>query len=143
MKKITVIFLTLLSFCAAQAFEIPQDADKYLQKSQVGMPYWQALEQKKPFLLVFANSNNIFAAVKFIPIAEMVYNEFKNDYNFCILNTRDEENKEFAKLFGEEKEPTLYIIDTQAKTYTYVDSKYYNKKKLRKILEAYKNGTPE
>ena len=73
----------------------------------------------------------------------MVYEEFKGKYNFCILNTRYKENEDFAKLFNVEEEPALFIINTKTKTYTFVDKKYYNKRKLRNILNIYSSQTEQ
>lgn len=146
MKKIFLIFTLLFIAPAAGAFEIPagvpadisrEEINSYLNKSQLGMPYWQALNQDLPFLLVFANSENLFSLVRLAPIGKMVYEEFKGKYNFCALNTKYEENQDFARLFNVEEEPALFIINTKAKTYTFVDKKYYNKRKLRKILTIY------
>ncbi len=146
MKK---IFLTLICIFIAQtaiAIDMPaglpvdvsqEEINSYLNKSQLGMPYWQALGQDIPFLLVFANSENIFSLVRLAPIGKMVYEEFKGKYNFCVLNTKYTENQDFAELFYVEEEPALFIINTKAKTYTFVDKKYYNKRKLRKILTIY------
>lgn len=141
MKKILLILALLVLQHSAQAFDIPPEAQTYLDKPQIGMPYWQALNQDLPFLLLFANSNDLFSLAKLAPVGQMVYNDFKGMYNFCILNTRDKENETFAQFFDAEKFPALYIINTKTKTYSYIDKKYYNKKDLHKILSDYKNGT--
>lgn len=153
MKKIFLsIILCLFISQTVKAFEIPsglpadisqQEINSYLNKSQLGMPYWQALNQDLPFLLIFANSNHLFSLVRLAPIGQMVYEEFKGKYNFCILNTRYKENEDFAKLFNVEEEPALFIINTKTKTYTFVDKKYYNKRKLRNILNIYSSQTEQ
>ena len=153
MRKIILIISTLiLTSQLSTAAELPEgipsnliqyDVKSYINKSQIGMPYWSALKQKTPFLLVFANSNNIFSLVKLAPIGQMVYEEFKGRYNFCILNTKFQENQDFSKLFNVKEEPALFIINTQEKTYTYIDKKYYNKKKIKQILEIYTQNTEQ
>lgn len=141
MKKIFLILTLLLIPNFANCIEIPNNIDEYLNKSYIGMPYEQALEQKIPFLLIFANPNNLVSFAKLAPIGEMVYNEFKGQYNFCIINAKKRENKELVKFFNPQKLPALYIIDTQAQTYTLIEKKYYKKREMREILTRFKNGT--
>lgn len=101
------------------------------------MEYYQALNQNLPFLLIFANPKNIVAIGKLAPIAQMVYDEFKGQYNFCIINTKIKENDDIINFFNPQKLPALYIIDTKAKTYTFIDKKYYKKRELKEILNNF------
>lgn len=143
MKKIVLLFLLFLGINTAQAIEIPEnfDIDKYLNKPYIGMPFEKAMEGDIPFLLVMGNAGNIFLLTKFAPIGEMVYEEFKDKYNFCIINTKIEENKELIEFFNPKKQPTLYIVNPNEGNYTLIKNKYYNKRQLRKILTKYLNGT--
>ncbi len=152
MKKFILIFILILIPQTIKAFELPNilpdnisknDLNSYLNKQSLGMPYWKALEQNIPFLLIFANSDNLFSLIKLAPIAQMVYDEYQNKYNFCILNTKYQENKDFAKLFDIYEIPALIIIDTKTKTYSYVEKKYYNQRKIRQILNYFlENSNP-
>lgn len=141
MKKIFLILILILTPCFAQSIELPENINEYLDKSYIGMPYNQALNQDLPFLLVFANANNLVSFAKLAPIGEMVYNEFKGQYNFCVINTKKKENRDLVEFFNPKKLPALYIIDTQEQTYTLIEKKYYKKREMREILTKFKNGT--
>lgn len=141
MKKIFIILILTLIPCFAQSIELPENVSEYLDKSYIGMSYNQALKQDIPFLLVFANANNLVSFAKLAPIGEMVYNEFKGQYNFCVINTKKKENRDLVKFFNPKKLPALYIIDTQEQTYTLIEKKYYKKREMREILTKFKNGT--
>ncbi len=132
MKKIILLsFLILLIPQKSCALNI----NEYLNKPYLGMPYEQGLRQELPLILVFANSRDIFSVIKMAPIGEMIYEEFKGKYNFCILNTKIEENKELFEAFNiDEKLPVMLVIDTKAMTYYQINKKYYNKEDLKEIL---------
>lgn len=139
MKKIFFTLMLLISPCYCT--QMPQNIDEYLNKPYIGMSYNEALNQKVPFLLIFANPNNLISVAKLAPIGEMVYNDFKGEYNFCIINTKIKENENLMDFFNPQKLPALYIIDTQEKTYTLIEKKYYTKKSINRILTEFKNGT--
>lgn len=108
---------------------------EYLNKPYIGISYEQGITQNLPFILVFANSRDVFSVIKMAPIGEMVYEEFKGKYNFCILNTKIKENKELFEAFGiDEKLPLMLVINPQTQTFYQINRKYYNKKDLKEIL---------
>ena len=78
--------------------------------------------------------------MKMVPIAEIIYKEFKNSYNFCIINTKKEENEYIINYFNPKKLPIMYIIDPNTMLYEYIPRKYYNKKDLKIILTNKKGG---
>ena len=138
MKKILLLIFIL--------FLIPQKSlainiNEYLNKSYIGIPYEQGLNNTLPLILVFANSKDIFSIVKMVPIGEMIYTEFKGKYNFCILNTKIEENRKLFEAFGiNEKLPVLLVINTQTQTFYQINKKYYNKEDLNTILDEIYSG---
>lgn len=139
MKKI--FFTIFLSFFMLTSQANATNFWEYAQKPYVGMAYSEALSQELPFLLIFAEPKNIVVLSKLMPLVEMVYNDFKGQYNFCIINTSIEENDELVKFFNPKKLPALYLIDTHKRTYTLIEKKYYNKHALKNILTKFKNGT--
>lgn len=139
MKKIFLL-LCLCFFTSCQpCFSI--NFAEYSNKPYVGMAYTEALEQELPLLLIFAEPDNIIFLARLMPLVNMVYNEYKGQYNFCIINTSIKENKELTDFFAPKNLPALYLIDTKNRTYTFINKKYYNKSALRKILTKFKNGT--
>lgn len=137
MKRFLFIFSFLFLPYFANCAEMPVNINEYINKPYVGMEYYQALNQNLPFLLIFANPKNVVSIGKLAPIAQMVYNEFKGQYNFCIINTKIKKNDDIVSFFNPQKLPALYIIDTKAKTYTFIDKKYYKKRELREILTKF------
>lgn len=144
MKKIILLFILLiLSLRSVKAFEIRKNfnIDEYLNKPYIGMPFEDAMNKDIPFLLVMGNASNIILFTKLAPIGEMVYEEFKGKYNFCIINTKIESNSELVEFFAPKKQPALYIINPKENSFTFIKNRYYNKRQLRKILTKYLNGT--
>lgn len=139
MKKLFLLIclIFLLSHQQANSASISD----YIDKPYAGMAYSVALKQDIPFLLIFAEPSNAIVLLRLIPLVNMVYNDYKGLYNFCIINTSIEENNELVKFFAPKKLPALYLIDTKNMTYTLIESKYYNKNDLNKILTEFRNGT--
>lgn len=137
MKRFLIITSFLFLPYFANCAEMPVNINEYINKPYIGMEYYQALEQDLPFLLIFANPNNIIALSKLLPIGQMVYDEFKGKYNFCIINTKIKKNDDIISFFNPKKLPALYIIDTKARTYTFIDKKYYKKRELKEILTKF------
>lgn len=125
------------------ALELPKDFNiyDYIDKPYVGTEYKEALQSELPLLLIFAKPSNIVVLAKLYPIIEMVYDEFQGQYNYCIINAKIDENEELINFYSPQKYPALYIIDTQNKTYTLIEKKYYNKRDIKEILTRFKEGT--
>ena len=134
MKK---LLLTILLLCIPlKTFAV--NINEYLNKSYVGVSYEEGMNSNLPFLIAFANSNDIFSIMKFAPIGEMVYNEFNGKFNFCIINTKIKENKNFYKEFGlNEKPPVLLVINPITQIFYLINKKYYTKESLKLILDRY------
>lgn len=143
MKKIFITALVLLIGCIGFALELPKDFNiyDYVDKPYYGTPYEEALKKELPFLLIFAKPSNIVVLAKLFPIIEMVYDEFQGQYNYCIINAKINDNEDLVKFYAPKKYPALYIIDTQNRTYTLIEKKYYNKRDIKEILTRFKNGT--
>jgi hypothetical protein len=142
MKKFLISLIILFSINCAFAVDLPKDINEYLNMPYIGLTYNQAMSQELPFLLIFASPRDLPSAIRFYSIGEMVYNEFKGQYNFCVVNTKiNNDTTSLEKIFNVEKEPAMFIIDTKERTYTLIDKKYYKKNELREILTRFKNGT--
>lgn len=134
MKKLLLIVLLLCIPLKTFAVNI----DEYLNKSYIGVSYEEGMNSNLPFLIVFANSNDVFKLMRFAPIGEMVYNEFNGKYNFCIVNTKYRENRDFYNAFGlQEKPPVMLIINPQTKSFYLINKKYYTKNALKPILDEF------
>ena len=141
MKKFLLTFILLMLPCISMGGENPKNIEEYINKPYIGMQYEQALQEDLPFILMFANPNNVIYLPKYFSIGEMVYNEFKGQYNFCIINTKIKQNKYLTEGFNVKKQPAVFLINTQRQTFIKVDRKNFNKKDLREILIEFKNRT--
>ena len=143
MRKIFITFLILITGVTSFALEIPKDFNiyDYIDKPYVGTEYNEALKSEQPLLLIFAKPSNIVVLAKLFPIIEMVYDEFQGQYNYCVINAKIKDNEELVNFYNPKKFPALYLIDTQNKTYTLIEKKYYNKRDIKKILTRFKDGT--
>ena len=139
MKKI--FFLICITFLLTCQQANSENISDYINKPYAGMAYSVALKQDIPFLLIFAEPSNAIVLFRLMPLVNMVYNNYKGQYNFCIINTSIEENNELVNYFAPKKLPALYLIDTKNMTYTLIESKYYNKNALNKILKGFKKET--
>ncbi len=139
MKKIFFLICITFLFTCQQANS--ENISDYINKPYAGMAYSVALKQDIPFLLIFAEPSNAIVLFRLMPLVNMVYNNYKGLYNFCIINTSIEENNELVNYFAPKKLPALYLIDTKNMTYTLIESKYYNKNALNKILKGFKKET--
>lgn len=139
MKKI--FLLICLTFLLSTQQVNSASISDYIDKPYAGMAYSIALKQDIPFLLIFAEPSNAIVLLRLMPLVNMVYNDYKGLYNFCIINTSVEENNELVNYFAPKKLPALYLIDTQNMTYTLIESKYYNKNALNRILKEFKKET--
>ena len=141
MKRFFILLFILITQTICQAAKMPDNINVYLNKPYIGMSYEQALDKEIPFLLIFANPKDIYTAIRLAPIGEMVYEDFNGKYNFCIINIKKKENKNLIKFYSPQRYPALYIIDTQNKTYTNIEKRYFRKNALRKILTKFLDGT--
>lgn len=141
MKNIFLI-VSLLIFlntrCFAEEIKSPLD---YLDRDYVGVPFEQALNSNKPTMLIFASSKDIGSLFQILPIGKFIYKEYKNDFNFTILNTDKIVNTVWIRTFAPAEFPALYIVDADARSYIFIDKRNYKKKALKKIIEEYKKGT--
>ena len=78
------------------------------------------------------------------PFEDKVYDYIKENKKNNVLyrvTPYFEENNELVNYFAPKKLPALYLIDTQNMTYTLIESKYYNKNALNRILKEFKKET--
>lgn len=144
MKKILITLFILLISNSCFALQIPKDFDleEFLNRPYYGKSFETVVNRQKPFLLVMGNTKYAHTMVRFVPIGEMVDKEFGQDFNFCLINTKVEENQELVDYFKppHPKQPALYIVDPVQGRFLYVEKKYYTKTAIKKILRKYLNG---
>lgn len=136
-KLILTLFLIFCFNIDVKAIDIPTDIQEYTKKPFLGMEYSYALRQNIPFLLIFADPNDVFSLLRLSKIGEMVYQEYKGEYNFCVVNANIKENEPLIEYYNPQKLPAVYIINTEKMTYRLVEKKYYSKNEMRKLLDSY------
>ncbi len=129
--------------------------EEYWAKYYVGMTYGQALEENRPFILIFAAPEDIFAIFKQLPLGDMIFKEFDGKYNCVVINLeygvkgrmdkylhkKDNEeylfNTKIAESFHVDKTPAMFLIDPKERTQQPVELNDLSEEKLREILNEY------
>lgn len=125
----TIIFLQILPIVSAKTLE------DYKTVPYIGKEINSAVNGEKPFVLVIANPDDKGSIYKYFPIGKMVYTEFKDKYDFCILNANVEENREYTDFFKPEILPEVYIVNPQKNIFGRINKKYHNTSDMRRILK--------
>lgn len=133
MKKFLLIVLLL--FFPFNFTVSAKSLSEYTQMPYVGTEINKAVNGNLPFVLIIADPNNHGAIIRYFSIGKMIYREFKNKYDFCILNADSEENKEYIEFFKPETLPEVYIVIPQQNSFGKVDKKYHNTNDMHRILK--------
>ena len=141
MKKIFII--TLITLLNLFAISNAKSLSEYSKMPYVGTEITKATNGEIPFVLIIADPNNHGAIIRYFSIGKMIYREFENKYDFCILNANSEENKEYLEFFKPEVLPEVYIVDPQKSTYAKVSKNYHNTTDMRRILNNVLNSANE
>ena len=132
MKKLLLI--TLIIFCNLFLVSDAKSLKEYTQMPYVGTEITKAVNGNIPFVLIIADPNNHGAIIRYFSIGKMIYREFENKYDFCILNADSEENREYIEFFKPETLPEVYIVVPEKNAFGKVDKKYHNSNDMRRIL---------
>lgn len=129
-----ILVLSQNTFCLADDINFSVND---IKKEYAGVPYEQTINSTKPSVLVFVTSNDILTILNLYPIIEYIYKEYKNDYNFTIINTAHDNNKELIRKFNLPRLPAIYIKGAKDKNFTFIERRYYRRKALKRILNEY------
>ena len=132
MKKLFLIILIL--FCNLFLASDAKSLKEYTQMSYVGTEITKAVNGNIPFVLIIADPNDKSAIFRYFSIGKMIYKEFENKYDFCILNADSAENQEYIDFFNVRELPEVYIVDPRQNTFAHVNKKYHNSNDMRRIL---------
>ena len=132
MKKLLLI--TLIILCNLFLVSDAKSLKEYTQMPYVGTEITKAVNGNIPFVLIIADPNNHGAIIRYFSIGKMIYREFENKYDFCILNANSEENREYIEFFKPDTLPEVYIVVPEKNAFGKVDKKYHNSNDMRRIL---------
>lgn len=132
MKKLLLI--TLIILCNLFLVSDAKSLKEYTQMPYVGTEITKAVNGDLPFVLIIADPNNHGAIIRYFSIGKMIYREFENKYDFCILNANSEENREYIEFFKPDTLPEVYIVVPEKNAFGKVDKKYHNSNDMRRIL---------
>ena len=132
MKKLFLI--TLIIFCNLFLVSDAKSLKEYTQMPYVGTEITKAVNGDLPFVLIIADPDNRSAIFRYFSIGKMIYKEFENKYDFCILNADSEENREYIEFFKPETLPEVYVVVPEKNAFGKVDKKYHNSNDMRRIL---------
>ena len=133
MKKLFFIFIVFVF--QFMIFGQAKTLEDYTKYPYIGTEINKAVNGNLPFVLVIADPNDKTSIIKYFPIGKMVYQEFKNEYDFCILNAEAEENKEYIEFFKPEELPEVYVVNPLQNSFGKIDKKYHNTYDMRRILK--------
>lgn len=114
------------------------DVEKVQKSPYFGTPYSEIKRSKKPYLIVFADFNDVPTAAKFANNGYFVYNNLQGQYGFSAFNINHEDNADLIERFSIESAP--YVLVTNPKRNEIIPIKpelYDNPTKLVKLLKAY------
>lgn len=132
MKKL--ILITLILIINLFTFSSAKTLSDYKKMPYIGTELTKAVNGQLPFVLIIADPNNHFAIIRYYSIGKMVYREFENKYDFCILNANIQENQEYIEFFKAKDLPAIYIVTPKQNTFARIDKKYHNTNDIRRIL---------
>jgi len=141
MKK---VFLLVTSFLVLFLFSFITtnvvNADSVNRMSSLpSMSYDKAMKSDKPFLLVFYADWCTYCQ-RLMPKVKAMQQEYKDSYNFVLLNFDDEANKSKFADYQVEGFPTVYIIDGKYRKKAPIsDNARADEARFSKTMKSYLN----
>ena len=78
-----------------------------------GIPYENAVKDKKKPMIVLFYADWCGFCVRFMPIYEKLYKNHKKDFNFVKVNVEDEKYEAAVKKYEISAFPTVYMVNTK------------------------------
>ncbi len=141
-KKVLATLITagIIILTSAITFALTNPASEQKNKPsdyKIGISYSEAMSSDKPVLALFYVDWCGYC-LRFMPKYKIVYNIYKDKFNFVMLNAEDTSNKKLAEDVALSGFPTLYIIDPKFDNRVLLNNSIYmDLKKLRVELDRY------
>lgn len=146
MKKTIIIVIIMFAVAITSAITLAKVAPDNQKVNLKGTPHTtdspelsldEAMNSDKPSLVLIYTDWCTYC-VRFMPKFKSLYNAYKNDYNFVLVNADYPQYESFLKELGLTGFPTVYIIDPKIDNRVYISNGYYSDvKKFRVELDRY------
>lgn len=108
------------------------------QRPYIGVPFNTVKKSSEPYIIVFADFEDIVTATKYMNNAYYVYTNLQGDYGFTAFNTKRPENQALMKQFRVKTVPYAYITNPKQNKVLPIKSTIYdNPQRLVHLLKAY------
>lgn len=109
-RSLGILFAIFVLATSALVWAIGPKGDKAPEEYKIGESYSKAIKEDKPFVLMFYGTYCTYCK-KFMPTIKELSENYKDEYNFVMVNADDEENGAFLNDYAIGSVPTLYIVD--------------------------------
>ncbi len=116
-----------------------QPAVKKPSDYKIGIDYNAALKENKPILLLFYADWCGFC-IRFMPIYEKLYGQYKNKYNFVKINVEDEKYSKVVEKYAIEGFPTVFLVNPKKDTHIQLHNEDFgDDRKMQSSLDDFYN----
>lgn len=127
---------------SAEAPAAPK-ADKPTKKPSdyhFGIPYENAVKDKKKPMIVLFYADWCGFCVRFMPIYEELYKNHKNHFNFAKVNIEDKKYEAAVTKYGISAFPTVYMVNTKTdKREQLKNENFGDMNKLNELMDDFYN----
>lgn len=114
------------------------DINEYIKAPYLNTSISTALERGKPFLLVYANFNDLPTVVMYLKSSYQLYSYLGNDYEYVIINTVHPDNAHLLEKYKAPSLPYLYVANpNNGKIIPIKPSLYKKPKTLAHLINKY------
>lgn len=114
------------------------NVNEAMKSAYIGTSFDKVKSSKRPYIVVFANFEDLATASRYVNNAYTVYNNLHEEYGFTVYNVKNSENKELLTKFKVTNTPSVYITNPKSNSILPIKSSLYdNPQRLVTLLKAY------
>lgn len=152
LDRIKVVLFLLVLFFTQQVNAQEIDLTQYIQLAKaynidieeaktrpyIGYSFEYVKNSNKPFLIVFADFDDVMTAASYVNNGYFVYNNLQHDYGFTVFNIKNSDNADLVEKLNVKSVP--YVVVTNPKNNKIIPIKselYENPKRMVYLLRSY------
>ena len=114
------------------------DIEEAKSRSYIGCSFEQARNSAKPYLVVFADFEDVLTAASYVNNGYFVYNNLQHTHGFTVLNVNHPDNAKIVQAIGVRTLPYVVVIYPQKDKILPIKPELYeNPKRMVYLLRAY------